>query len=46
MAEDQVDKRRPRKQFGAQMDFLLLLGVLVGWIVLQAWILPRFGVST
>jgi hypothetical protein len=30
----------------ATMDFLLPVGILVAWIVLQAWILPRFGVST
>ena len=23
-----------------------VLGVLIGWLVLQLWILPRFGVST
>ena len=22
------------------------LGILVAWIVLQAWVLPRFGVKT
>ena len=27
-------------------DVLLMAGVLVAWIVLQRWILPRFGVST
>jgi hypothetical protein len=46
MVQDQIDERRPRKKLGAHMDVLLLLGVLVAWIVLQAWILPRFGVST
>jgi hypothetical protein len=28
------------------MEILLLLAFLVGWIVLQAFVLPRFGVST
>jgi hypothetical protein len=28
------------------MEILLLLAFMVGWIVLQAFILPRFGVST
>jgi hypothetical protein len=27
-------------------DLLLILAVLAGWFVLNAWILPRFGVST
>ena len=27
-------------------DFLIMAGILVGWIVLQVWILPRLGVST
>jgi hypothetical protein len=27
-------------------EFLGLLGVLVLWLALQMWILPRFGVST
>ena len=29
-----------------KMEILVILGVLVGWIVLQAWVLPRFGVNT
>jgi len=28
------------------MDIFLILGVVVVWIALQTWILPRFGVST
>jgi len=28
------------------MEILLLMAFLVGWIVLQAFVLPRFGVST
>jgi hypothetical protein len=27
-------------------DILLILGFFAFWIALQAWILPRFGVST
>ena len=27
-------------------DLLLLIGVVVGWVVLQKYILPRLGVST
>jgi hypothetical protein len=29
-----------------KMEIFLILGVVVVWIALQAWILPRFGVST
>jgi hypothetical protein len=28
------------------MEILIPIGVLVAWFALQAWILPRFGVST
>jgi len=28
------------------MDGLLIIAVLVAWLVLQGWILPRFGAST
>lgn len=27
-------------------ELLLPLGVLVAWFVLNAWVLPRFGVKT
>jgi len=28
------------------MDFLGLLGFVIFWVVLQRWILPKFGVPT
>jgi len=28
------------------MELLIVLAVLVLWIVLQAWVLPRMGVKT
>ncbi len=31
---------------GKTMEVLIPLGVLVVWIILQAWVLPRFGVKT
>jgi hypothetical protein len=31
---------------GKIMELLVLLAVLVVWIVLQVWVLPRFGVNT
>ena len=27
-------------------ELLIPLGVLVSWIVLQVWVLPRFGIKT
>jgi hypothetical protein len=27
-------------------EYLLLLAVLVGWFVLNAWVLPKFGIAT
>ena len=27
-------------------DILVFIAVVVGWIVLQTWLLPRMGVST
>jgi hypothetical protein len=29
-----------------RMEIVFVLGFLALWIALQAWILPRFGVST
>jgi hypothetical protein len=31
---------------GKKMELLIPLGVLVIWIILQAWVLPRLGVKT
>ena len=31
---------------GTTMEILIPIAVLVGWIILQAWVLPRFGVKT
>jgi hypothetical protein len=31
---------------GKPMEALILLGILVLWIILQAWVLPRLGVKT
>ena len=30
----------------SNMEIFVILGVVVVWIALQTWILPRFGVST
>ncbi len=31
---------------GPVMEILIPSAVLVAWVVLQAWVLPRFGVKT
>jgi hypothetical protein len=31
---------------GRFQDFLIPIAFLVAWIVLQKWVLPRFGVAT
>lgn len=31
---------------GGLMELLIPLGLLVVWLVLQAWVLPRLGVPT
>ena len=31
---------------GRTMEFFIPLGILVVWIILQAWALPRLGVKT
>jgi hypothetical protein len=31
---------------GKTMEILFFLGFFAAWIILQAWILPRFGVKT
>jgi hypothetical protein len=38
--------RAVRSAKGYLMEFLIPLGFLVVWFLLQAWVLPRFGVKT
>jgi hypothetical protein len=28
------------------MDLLIVLGIFAAWVILQIWVLPRFGVQT
>lgn len=28
------------------MDLLIPLGIFAAWVILQLWVLPRFGVQT
>jgi hypothetical protein len=34
------------KERGGRMEVLVPLGILVVWLVLQIWVLPRLGVPT
>jgi len=34
------------KKWGKVMEIYIPLGVMAAWIILQAWVLPRFGVKT
>jgi hypothetical protein len=31
---------------GVSMEILIPFAILVAWIILQVWVLPRFGVKT
>jgi hypothetical protein len=33
------------KKRGKAMEIYLPLGLMAAWIILQAWVLPRFGVK-
>ena len=35
-----------RNEGGKPMEILIPLGIVVAWIVLQGWVLPRLGVQT
>jgi len=35
-----------QKQGSSNMEILFVVGFIAAWFALQAWILPRFGVST
>ncbi len=32
--------------FGLSTDVILVIGLLIGWVLLMRFVLPRFGVST
>lgn len=40
------DNLIPKKRGGGTMEILIPLGILLVWIILQAWVLPRLGVKT
>jgi hypothetical protein len=37
---------KPLRRGGATMELFAILAFVLLWFVLQAWVLPRFGVST
>ena len=44
---DQITQGSLRQHSGGKIvEFLIPLGVLALWVILQAWVLPRFGVKT
>lgn len=40
------DSKTHTRKRGTLMDLLLPLGFLAAWFVLQAWVLPKFGIET
>lgn len=41
----QLEETKPQNG-GRLMDLLLPLGFLAAWFILQAWVLPEFGIGT
>jgi hypothetical protein len=41
-----MDDRTSNTPRGKNMDLFIFLGVVVAWVILQAWVLPRLGVKT
>jgi hypothetical protein len=44
--QDGDSTARPRRFGDRAMEILVPLAILVVWVVLQAWVLPRLGVPT
>ncbi len=40
-----METSKPQKK-GNDMSIWIILLVIVGWVLLQAYILPKFGIST
>jgi hypothetical protein len=44
---EQVLDPSGQKQKGAKsMEYLIFLGIIVVWIILQVWVFPRLGIKT
>jgi hypothetical protein len=35
-----------QRKRGSAMEVLIPIAVFAAWVILQAWVLPRFGVKT
>ena len=46
MSHSTEQPQRPWRSGGKIMELLVVLAVLVAWVILQVWVLPRFGVKT
>lgn len=40
------EQQRENHTGGKGMEYLLIVGFLAAWCILQIWVLPRFGVKT
>jgi hypothetical protein len=43
---DMNDNVLEQRKRGPKMEILIPMAFLVTWIILQLWVLPRFGVKT
>jgi hypothetical protein len=42
-----MNEKLPKNDTGGRgMEYLLIIGFLAAWLILQIWVLPRFGVKT
>jgi hypothetical protein len=46
MITKRADNPLVKRKGDKAMEFLIPLGVILVWIILQAWVLPRMGVKT
>jgi hypothetical protein len=37
---------KSERKGGPAVEILVLIVLVIAWIILQAWVLPRFGVKT
>lgn len=36
----------PEKRGATFVEYLIPVGLIAGWIILQAWVLPKMGIAT
>jgi len=44
--ESDAGRSEPPASWSRRMEYLIPLGILAVWIILQVWILPKAGVPT